>query len=90
MPRASRPPSNFTSDRHVLYAGWVMGEMLRTGLPFEPVVDADGNYTNRFVINPPAGSDTPKITLVIPPPPDDWNLFNGDTSGPTFRGTQPE
>jgi hypothetical protein len=87
MPRASRPASNFTSDRHVLYAGWVMGEMIRSGLPFVPIRDADGNYTNRVTLAPPLGGDNaPQITLLIPPPPDDWDLLNGGTSGPTFRG----
>ena len=79
MPRASRPPSNFTSDRHVLYAGWVMGQMLRSGLPFEPVLDPEGNYTNRVTVGPPQGGQ--RITLVIPPPPDDWDLFKGNGTG---------
>ena len=91
MPRASRPTSNFTSDRHAFYAAWVLGEMLRSGVPVSPVRDDDGNYTNRVTVHPPLGGDNPpKIMLMIPPPPDDWDLFgpDGSPTGPTFRGNE--
>jgi hypothetical protein len=75
MPRKTST-SNFVSDNHTLYAGWVLGEMLRSGLPVEPVLDPNGNYTNRVLIRPPLGGDLPpEITLLIPPPPDGWSLF---------------
>lgn len=77
MPRSARPASNFTSDRHTLYAGWVLAQLLRSGLPVTPVRDADGNYTNRVHVHPPLGGDPKPVTLMIPPPPDDWDLFNG-------------
>ena len=89
MPRSARPASNFTSDRHALYAGWVLSQLLRSGLPATPVRDADGNYTNRVEFHPPLGGDNPpKITLLIPSPPDDWDLLGGPppANGPTFRG----
>lgn len=91
MPRAARPTTNFTSDRHAFYAAWVIGELSRSGLPVHPTRDADGNYTNRLTVNPPLGGDNPpQITLLIPPPPDDWDLLAGGGSngpaGPTFRG----
>lgn len=94
MPRPARPASNFTSDRHTLYAGWVLGELIRSGLPVEPVRDASGNYTNRITVNPPLGGESAHaVTLMIPPPPDDWDLFAGGqfdgagtADGPIFRG----
>ena len=63
--------SNFASDNHVLYAGWIMGHMVKAGLPFTPVVDPDGNYTNRVTVTTPEGV---VITLLIPAPPDDWKF----------------
>jgi hypothetical protein len=86
MPRPSRPATNFTSDRHAFYAAWVIAEMSRSGLPVAPVRDADGNYTNRVTINPPLGGDPRPLILMIPPPPDDWDLLGNGANGPTFRG----
>lgn len=91
MPRASRPPSNFTSDNHTLYAGWVLGELAKQKLPLKAVRDDQGNYTNRVTLDAGGAS----VTLLIPPPPDDWDLFasdgGGGKDGPTFRGQdQPE
>jgi hypothetical protein len=58
----------FDSDRHALYTGWVIGRAVRAGLAVTPVYDDDGNYTDRFVI------DRIGITVVVPPPPDDWTV----------------
>jgi len=80
-----RNPSNFESDRHTLYAGWVIGELLRSGTDATPVRDDDGNYTNRLVLNHHGGS---RITLIIPPPPSDWDLFpDTDAKEPTRAAT---
>lgn len=76
-PKASSRPSNFVSDQHVLFCGWVLGHMVRSGLPFEPVRDADGNYTNRVNVTTPEGV---VFTLIIPPPPDDWKFTPGAES----------
>ena len=72
MPSKPRPDSNFVSDNHVLFCGWVLGQMVRAGLPFEPVADPEGNFTNRVHIT--GLPDGINVTLIIPPPPDDWKL----------------
>ena len=83
MARPAKPPSNFTSDLHTLYAGWIIGLALRSGLPVEPVRDTNGNYTNRIRINvAPGGNNPPSFTLIIPPPPDGWDLFHTDITDP--------
>lgn len=64
---------NFSNDRHALYVGWVFGLAVKNGLGVEPVLDADGNYTDRLVLTNLQNSDW-NITIVIPPPPDDWVL----------------
>lgn len=61
---------NFETDRHALYCGWVMGVAKRHGLPFEAVME-DGNWTPKLALRV---SDDVAITLVIPPPPDEWEL----------------
>jgi hypothetical protein len=63
------PP--FDSDRHALYVGWVVGIAQKHGLRPYPVTDDDGNYTDRVVVRTPGGYD---ITVIVPPPPDDWDL----------------
>ena len=71
MPRAARAPSNFVNDLHVLYAGWVLGAMIKAGLTgIEPVYDEAGMVTNRVTVTTPDGA----VTLVIPPPPDGWRF----------------
>lgn len=62
------------SDRHALYIGWVLGLAMRHGLPFKPEVDDEGNYTDRLVLDLTA---TQQITVVVPPPPEDWSLDDG-------------
>lgn len=71
MSAARRETSNFVNDNHVLYAGWVMGTMVKAGLPFAPVRDDQGNYTNRVTTTTPDGV---VITLLIPAPPEDWTF----------------
>jgi len=71
MTKPAGRPSNFVSDQHTLYCGWVMGLMVKAGLPFEPVADEHGNFTNRVSVPTLSGVG---ITLLIPPPPDDWKF----------------
>ena len=79
--------SNFVSDRHALYVGWVMGIAVRNNLNVRPILDPDGNYTDSFTIELPNFGPMvqspylplqpqPQVTLtvIIPPPPDDWEL----------------
>ena len=71
MPRQARPQSSFVNDSHVLYTGWVLGSMVKAGLPFTPVYDSEGIVTNRVQVTTPDGV---VITLLVPPPPDDWTF----------------
>lgn len=64
------PVSNFLSERHTLYVGWVLGIALRNGVAAQPVLDDAGNYTDRLVV--PLGEHS--VTVVVPPPPVDWEL----------------
>lgn len=66
------PP--FASDRHALYCGWVAGIAMKHGFDMTIVTDAQGNYTDRFVIHLRPYAD---ITVVVPEPPDEWELGNG-------------
>lgn len=59
------------SERHALYVGWALGVALRQGVPIEPVRDEAGNYTDRLVLHV---SDQADLTVVVPPPPEDWQL----------------
>ena len=65
----------FVDDRHALYVGWVLGCAMRAGVDARPVVDDDGNYTDRLVIELPDQAEPVAytITVVVPPPPDDWS-----------------
>jgi hypothetical protein len=60
------------TGRHAWYVGWVLGVALRHGVPLTPVTDADGNYTDRLVLD--LAPETVTLTIVVPPPPDDWTL----------------
>lgn len=57
------------STLHALYVGWVLGSALRHNLPFQPVVDAFNNYTDRLrlVLSP-----TVTVEVVVPQPPEGW------------------
>lgn len=63
--------SNFYNTRHNLYVGWVVGAALRNGIPLEPVVDSDGLVTAELRLLLPDGI---VITLLVPEPPEDWDL----------------
>jgi len=65
------------TPRHALYAGWVVGQALAAGLDVRPILDDDGNYTDRFALDvdrfdrgESVGSVV--LTVVVPPPPDEW------------------
>jgi len=61
--------------RHALYAGCVVALALQQGLALEPLMDAEGNYTAEFMVTlRPSRADAIVVTLVIPPPSDDWRL----------------
>ena len=66
--------SHFANPRHNLYVGWVIGHAYRHGLHAVPVMDEDGNYTDRFAID--VGGQP--LTLIVPEPPDDWELTGFD------------
>lgn len=63
---------NFISDQHALYAGWVMGRLIRRGYVVRTVIDDNGDYLPRvrFIEDDPAHS----FELEIPEPPEDWSL----------------
>jgi hypothetical protein len=69
MPRTPTSPPSLTTN-HALYTGWVLGLMAKAGLPITPMVDDDGNYTNRVTLTLESGP----ITLMIPAPPDTWRF----------------
>lgn len=76
--------SNFVDDRHNLYCGWVFGLALKYDLPLQPIYD-DGNFTNRMAMALPNGIT---ITIVVPPPPDDWQLQKCGADVAGFRCTR--
>lgn len=62
---------NFRSDRHSLYCGWVVAQlMVMTKLCVRPVGDEDGNWLPRvrFIMPDPKQS----FELEIPEPDPDW------------------
>jgi hypothetical protein len=63
--------SNFSSDRHALYMGWVVGKALQHGLKITPELDDDGQFTDRLTLQLPDDARY-TLTVVVPPPPDDW------------------
>ena len=66
---------HFIGDRHALYVGWVCGIAMRNGIYVRNVLDDDGNYTDRITVELYDPTQRPvkvTMTLVIPPPPDDW------------------
>ena len=71
------------SERHALYVGWVLGCAMRAGVEVTPVVDADGNYTDRLTVVLPDRTEPVEyiITVIVPPPPDDWGLTDEPLSG---------
>lgn len=71
--------TDFENDRHALYTGWVLGIAMRHGIDLSPDVDEAGNYTPNLTIRFQAGPGRPaaSVTLVVPPPPDDWTFGDG-------------
>lgn len=66
--------SNFLNDRHTLYVGWVLGIALSNGVDAVPVLDEAGNYTDRLEITLSGGNPAVTIAVIIPEPPEDWEL----------------
>lgn len=65
---------HFVDDNHNLYVGWVLGIALNNGLDATPVLDDAGNYTDRLFISfRERLDDRITITVVVPPPPQDWS-----------------
>jgi hypothetical protein len=63
--------SNFASDRHALYCGWVVGQLMKEhGLPVTPMTDDNDDYIPQLLLL--IGGE--EITLVIPEPSKDWDL----------------
>jgi hypothetical protein len=63
--------------RHALYVGWVLGVALTSGVKAAPIYDGDGDYTDRLTITferSPHRAWTVDVTVVVPPPPDGWQL----------------
>ena len=74
MPRPhANAPTSLTTN-HALYTGWVLGLMMKAGLPVEPVIDTDGNYTNRVILDLPTLAPGTSVALLIPAPPDGWKF----------------
>jgi hypothetical protein len=51
----------FVSAEHALAAGFALGAALDAGLDVVPILDAEGNYTPRFLID----LHDPRVTVVI-------------------------
>ena len=62
--------SNFESDAHALYTGWVIGRMIKEEMPVVPRVDEQGDYKPEVDLD--IGGYI--VTLVIPSPPDEWDM----------------
>lgn len=77
--------SKFVDDRHNLYCGWVFGLALKYDLPLQPIYDEDGIVTDRMLMALPNGIT---IEIVVPPPPDDWQLGKCGADVAGFRCTR--
>lgn len=60
---------NFKSDRHSLYVGWVIGQIVRSNINAEPICDDEGNYTSQIRMRLSEIS----FILTIPEPPEEWS-----------------
>jgi hypothetical protein len=81
MPRTAQPASNFTSDKHTLYAGWVVAAAKRhlgNGAA-KVVTDDDGNYTPYVDLTFATGVE---VRLMIPAPPEGWDPFAAEPVEP--------
>lgn len=63
--------TGIVDDRHTFYVGWVCGLARLHGLPFEPIPDAAGIYTDRLRL---IVADGPDIEIVVPYPPEGWTM----------------
>jgi hypothetical protein len=63
-------------DRQALYVGWVAMLAAMNGLDVAVATDEHGNYLNRLLFSFPAtqGHKEHVLTVVVPPPPDDWRV----------------
>lgn len=77
---------NFVDERHALYCGWVMGLTLRHELPIRPGIDEDGDYNSLLFVELPGEH---LLTLVIPYPPDDWNMIDQPERNPDAQASSP-
>jgi hypothetical protein len=62
---------HFVNIAHELYAGLVMGTLMRDGLVVDFVDDDRGVHTDRLELTLTNGV---KIQLVVPAPPDGWSI----------------
>jgi hypothetical protein len=69
---SAKPEPEGLSGRHAQYVGWVASLALGHGIRAVPVCDEDGRYTDRLKV--PFIYDHVVVELVVPPPPDDWEL----------------
>ena len=62
------------AGRHAQYVGWMCGIARKNGVPLLPVLADDGGYSDQLGLSLfPAGTEQRlKLTVVVPPPPDDW------------------
>jgi hypothetical protein len=60
------------TEQHAQYAGWVLGIARRNAVPVAAVTDENGDYTNELLLCLPNWE--PRITVVVPEPPADWEL----------------
>jgi hypothetical protein len=63
-------------DRHALYVGWVGMRAAMNGLDVAIDVDENGFYRPNLIISFPSqhGHKPHKLTVVVPPPPEDWTI----------------
>lgn len=65
----------FVDDRHAIYVGWVCGMAVQNGVAVRPITDDAGNYTDTLeIVLPDEAWRNVTVTVVVPPPPDDWVL----------------
>ena len=44
---------NFLDPNHALLVGMVLGALMKADLEVRPVLDEDGDYTDRIIVNRP-------------------------------------
>lgn len=68
-------------ERHALYTGAVFGLAIKYALPFDPVMDERGNYTDRMRLMVNHRGTTIEVDLIVPEPPDTWTLTSWTSEG---------